>query len=164
MGSEDEKKKTYVQIDPQQDSETYCICSCEKRDGKKKERKKERKEKERTDILHRFCKRITRCCQGLVDIFFACDLIAHFDSFIVENLVGFLDLFGGVVCWHFSFFFFLFPFPCYCYYFELVRYREVEVMRCDEMGGFSLWGWNGRRIILLDYIWQEKGWVKVPGI
>lgn len=105
------KKKTYVQIDPQQDSETYCICPCEKRDGKKKERRKERrKEKKKTgktDILHRFCKRITRCCQGLVDIFFACDLIAHFDSFIVENLVGFLDLFGSVVGWHF-FFIFLF--------------------------------------------------------
>lgn len=98
-----EKKKTYVQIDPQQDSETYCVCSCEKKNGKKKEEKG----KERTDILHRFCKRIIRCCQGLVDIFFACDLIAHFDSFIVENLVGFLDLFGGVVCWHF-FFLFLF--------------------------------------------------------
>lgn len=107
LGSEDEKKgkkKTYVQIDPQQDSETYCIFPCEKRNGKKKERKKEKK-KGRTDILHRFCKRITRCCQGLVDIFFACDLIAHFDSFIVENLVGFLDLFGGVVCWHFFFLF-----------------------------------------------------------
>lgn len=107
LGSEDERKKerkkTYVQIDPQQDSETYWIFPCEKRDNKKKERK----ETERTDILHRFCKRITRCCQGLVDIFFACDLIAHFDSFIVENLVGFLDLFGGVVCWHF-FFIFLF--------------------------------------------------------
>lgn len=103
---EKEKKKTYVQIDPQQDSETYCICPCEKRDGKKKERKKEKKGK--TDILHRFCKRITRCCQGLVDIFFACDLIAHFDSFIVENLVGFLDLFGGVVCWHFFFIFLYF--------------------------------------------------------
>lgn len=98
------KKKTYVQIDPQQDSETYCICPCEKRDGKKKERKKEKK-KGKTDILHRFCKRIIRCCQGLVDIFFACDLIAHFDSFIVENLVGFLDLFGGVVGWHFFFIF-----------------------------------------------------------
>lgn len=36
------KKKTYVQIDPQQDSETYCICPCEKRDGKKKERKEKR--------------------------------------------------------------------------------------------------------------------------
>lgn len=99
-----EKKKTYVQIDPQQDSETYCICPCEKKNNEKKERnekrKKERK-KGKTDILHRFCKRITRCCQGLVDIFFACDLIAHFDSFIVENLVGFLDLFGSVVGWHF---------------------------------------------------------------
>lgn len=108
LGSEDEKKKkkkTYVQIDPQQDSETYCrYISCEKRDGKKKERKKEKKEG-KTDILHRFCKRITRCCQGFVDIFFACDLIAHFDSFIVENLVGFLDLFGSVVCWHFFFIF-----------------------------------------------------------
>lgn len=103
------KKKTYVQIDPQQDSETYWICPCEKKSNKKKERKEKRKEKKtgRTDILHRLCKRITRCCQGLVDIFFACDLIAHFDSFIVENLVGFLDLFGGVVCWHF-FFIFLF--------------------------------------------------------
>lgn len=100
MRMKKEKKKTYVQIDPQQDSETYCVCSCEKRNGKKKERKKGK-----TDILHRFCKRITRCCQGLVDIFFACDLIAHFDSFIVENLVGFLDLFGGVVGWHFFFLF-----------------------------------------------------------
>lgn len=95
------KEKTYVQIDPQQDSETYCICPCEKSDNSKKEMKK----KGKTDILHRFCKRITRCCQGLVDVFFACHLIAHFDSFIVENLVGFLDLFGSVVCWHFFFLF-----------------------------------------------------------
>lgn len=56
------KERTYVQIDPQQDSETYCICPCEKRNGKKKERKKEKKKTGKTDILHRFCKRITRCC------------------------------------------------------------------------------------------------------
>lgn len=54
LGSEDEnknKKKTYVQIDPQQDSETYCIFPCEKRNGKKKERKKERRKKELTSCI-----------------------------------------------------------------------------------------------------------------
>ena len=51
-------------------------------------------------ILHRAGKRIRALLQRSVDVLLPGNLVAHLDALIEEDLVGFLDLFFGVVGGH----------------------------------------------------------------
>lgn len=55
-----------------------------------------------TYFLHCYGKGILCVLERRVDVFFARDLVSHFDAFVVEDLVGFFYFFVGVVDDHFG--------------------------------------------------------------
>lgn len=53
-----------------------------------------------TDLLHGPSEVVICRFDGPVYVLLACDLVAHFEAFVVEHFVRFFDLVGGVVDRH----------------------------------------------------------------
>jgi hypothetical protein len=82
-----------VQIEPQHDSVTNCAGLVLIK-GSSRECN--------SYVLHSTGERIVTLLESSVDVVFAGDLVAHLDALIEEDLVGFLDLFFGVVGDHYD--------------------------------------------------------------